>query len=155
MILSLQLPLLNTSTLSVSICTLVLLFVLPIVEFLHVIEKSSIFAWDIYPFFAMYLPPSIQPSELDWFCWVDIYMNWNKPTAYCSTATKPWAQIVLQVFPICFYRVPHVYSKHRWYLHNSSFWYFNKWDTWRAIQASKKYHPFWEWMIPISTEAHI
>ena len=44
MILSLQLPLLNTSALSVSICTLVLLFVLPIVEFFHAIEKNSIFA---------------------------------------------------------------------------------------------------------------
>ena len=40
-------------------------------------------------------------------------------------------------------------------LHNSSFGHFNKWDTWRTIQASKGYHPFWEWMIPISTEAHI
>ena len=32
-------------------------------------------------------------------------MNRNKPTAYCSTATNPWAQIILQVlfahFPGC------------------------------------------------------
>lgn len=50
MMLSLQPPLLNTSALSVSICTFVLLSVLPIVEFFHVIEKISIFTWDIYPF---------------------------------------------------------------------------------------------------------
>ena len=31
-------------------------------------------------------------------------VNRNKPSVYCSTATNPWAQIVLQVFFIRFYR---------------------------------------------------
>ena len=34
---------------------------------------------------------------------MSIRVNRNKPTAYCSTATNPWAQIVLQVFFIRFY----------------------------------------------------
>ena len=52
-------------------------------------------------------------------------MNRNKPTAYCSTATNPWAQIILQVFFIRFLG-RHIYSNVPDNLHDSSFGHFNK-----------------------------
>ena len=61
MILSLQLPLLNTSALSVSICTLVLLFVLSIVEFFHAIEKKTAFLHDTFIHFC-YVSPTIHTT---------------------------------------------------------------------------------------------
>ena len=45
----------------------------------------------------MFLIDLLQQSYFSKLRWPHIYMNGNKPTARCSTATDPWAQIVLQV----------------------------------------------------------